>query len=84
MEGSTKIIPSAGFTVVSASVEIKDDVSGQSDSQSETFELVALGLGIVFNQAVTLRPGVQIPIGLEGASTTFGLIVSVNFGRSAR
>jgi len=83
MEGSTRVIPSAGFTVVSASAKLKDDVSGQSDSQSETFELLALGLGIVFNQTVTVRPGVQIPMGLQGASTTFGAIVSVNFG-SAR
>jgi len=44
--------------------------------------LVGLGLGIVFNQTVTVRPGVHIPMGLQGASTTFGAIVSVNFGRA--
>jgi len=82
MEGSTRVIPSAGFTVVSASAKVKDDVSGQTNSQSETFELLGLGLGIVFNQTVTVRPGVQIPMGLQGASTTFGAIVSVNFGHA--
>jgi len=82
MDGSTRLIPSAGFTVVSASAKVKDDVSGQSNTQSETFELVGLGLGIVFNQTVTVRPGVHIPMGLQGASTTFGAIVSVNFGRA--
>ncbi|PYP37177.1 MAG: hypothetical protein DMD48_11590, partial [Gemmatimonadetes bacterium] len=67
---------------VSASAKVKDDVSGQTNSQSETFELLGLGLGIVFNQTVTVRPGVQIPMGLQGASTTFGAIVSVNFGHA--
>jgi len=82
MEGSTRIIPSAGLAVVSASGKVKDDVSGQTNSQSDTFELLNLGLGIVFNHTVTVRPGVQIPLGLDGASTTFGAIVSVNFGRA--
>lgn len=82
--GSTRVIPSASLAVVNASVKGTDDASGQSDSQSETFELLGVGLGIVFNEVVTVRPGVSIPIGLEGASTTFGAIVSVNFGRRAR
>jgi hypothetical protein len=82
--GSTRVIPTVSFSVVNATVTGKDDVSGQSDSQSETFELLGLGLGIVFNQVITVRPGVSIPMGLDGASTTFGAIVSVNFGRSAR
>ena len=82
--GSTRVIPSASFSIVSTSIKGTDDVSGQSETQSETFQLLGLGLGIVFNQVIALRPGVLIPIGLDGGSTTVGATFSVNFGRRAR
>jgi hypothetical protein len=79
--GQTQIIPVGSLAFVSATLKAKDQVSGTSDSQSETFGLLGLGLGFVFNQVFTLRPNVAIPIGLEGASTTFSVTLSVNFGR---
>ena len=78
--GQTQIIPSGSLAFVSATLKAEDQVSGASDSQTETFGLVGLGVGFVFNQ-VTLRPGVAIPFGLEGASTTFGVTLSINFGK---
>ena len=44
--------------------------------------MLELGLGFVFNHVVSFRPIVAIPIGLDGAVTSFGATVSVNFGRS--
>jgi outer membrane autotransporter protein len=78
--GQTQIIPAGSLAFVSATLKAKDQVSGASDSQSETFGLLGLGLGFVFNR-VTVRPGVAIPFGLDGASTTFGVTLSVNFGQ---
>lgn len=82
--GQTQIIPTGSLSFASATLKAKDQVSGASDSQTETFGLVALGLGFVFNQVVTLHPGVTIPFGVEGASTTFGVGVSVNFGQRSQ
>ncbi len=79
--GQTQIIPAGSLALVSATFKAKDQVSGASDSQSETFGLLGLGLGFVFNQVFTLRPGVAIPFGLEGASTTFVVALSMNFGQ---
>lgn len=79
--GQTQIIPSGSLTFVSATLKAKDDVSGASDSETETFGLVGLGIGFVFNEVFTLHPGVAIPFGLEGASTTFGVTLSINFGQ---
>jgi hypothetical protein len=76
----TQVIPTASLSFVSATLKASDDVSGQSDSNSETFGLVGLGLGLVFNQVFTLRPGVAIPFGLDGASTSFGVALGVSFG----
>jgi hypothetical protein len=76
-----QIIPNASVSFVSATLKATDDVSGQSQSTSETFGIVGFGLGFVFNQVVSFHPGVAIPVGLNGASVTFGATVSVNFGR---
>lgn len=81
--GQTQIIPNVSLTMVSATAKISDDVSGDSESDSETFGFVGLGLGFVFNRVFTFQPTVAIPFGLEGASTTFGASLSVNFGRRA-
>lgn len=82
--GQTQIIPAASLSFVSASAKAKDQVSGASNSQSDTFGLLDLGLGFVFNEVFALRPGVAIPIGLDGASTTFGLTLGLNFGQKSK
>jgi hypothetical protein len=79
--GQTQIIPNGSLAFVSATAKGSDDVSGTSDSQSETFGLFTMGLGFVFNQVFTLHPSVTIPFGLDGASTTFGVTLSVTFGQ---
>ncbi len=82
--GQTQIIPTGSLAFASATLKAKDQVSGVSDSQSETFGQVGLGLGFVFNEVFTLQPAVVIPFGLEGASTTFGLTLSLNFGQKSQ
>jgi len=82
--GQTQIIPAGSLSFVHATLKAKDQVSGASDSQSESFGMLALGLGFVFNQMFTLHPGVAIPFGVDGASTTFGLSFSANFGQRSQ
>lgn len=45
---------------------------------------VEVGSGMVFNNSVTLKPSVAIPVTLDGANATFRLAFSVNFGTAAR
>ena len=77
----TQIIPVASLGVVNASAKASDDVSGTSQSNTQTFGSLELGLGFVFNQVVSFRSNVAIPIGLDGGVTSFGATVSVNFGK---
>jgi len=78
--GKTKIIPTGSLSFVSGTVKVEEQGTGVSDSQTESFGLLGLGIGFILNSVVTLRPGVSIPFGLEGASTSFGAAISVNFG----
>jgi len=77
----TQIIPVASLGFVSATAKASDDVSGASQSDTQTFGMLELGLGFVFNQVFTFRPTVAIPIGLDGGSTSFGATIGVNFGK---
>jgi len=77
----TQIIPVASLGFISATAKASDDVSGASQSDTQTFGLLGLGLGFVFNQVFTFRPNVAIPIGLDGGTTSFGATLSVNFGK---
>lgn len=81
--GNTQIVPTASLSFASATVKVEDQVSGASDSQTETFGRLGLGVGFVVSHSVTLQPGVTIPFGLEGASTTFLAGVGINFGKPA-
>ena len=78
----TQIIPVVSLGFVNASAKASDDVSGTSQSNTQTFGTLELGLGFVFNHVVSFRPIVAIPIGLDGGVTSFGATVSVNFGKS--
>lgn len=79
----TRFIPTGSFSVVRGTSRITDDLNGGTTSASQTFELLGLGAGLVFNQRVVLAAGASIPIGLSGASTTFDVSVSLNVSKYA-
>lgn len=75
-----QIVPSAGVGLVysKAKVEISGLGSGEG---SDTYGLAQLGLGLVFNQNIAVRPSVSIPLGLDNSDATFGVSVGFNFGK---
>jgi len=50
-------------------------------SDSETGGELDLGLGLIFNRMLTVRPMVMIPLGFEDSDAQFGISVHINFGR---
>jgi outer membrane autotransporter protein len=84
--GSTRqmrIIPTAGLGLqyTKAKSEITSGPGAGELEASETYGLARLGVGFVFNQQISVRPTIDIPVGLEGGSDpTFGLSVGYNFG----
>lgn len=79
----SRMIPSVAFSVVKAMARIKYN-SGARVSQTQVYERLGLAFGFVFNERVSVLPGVSIPMGLGGASTTFHLTLSVNAKRRAK
>jgi hypothetical protein len=74
-----RILPNAAFQFANTRATVDDGTSSASDSQS--YGLLTLGTGFVFNSRFSLNPSINIPVGLDGASTSFGLVGAMNFGR---
>jgi hypothetical protein len=75
-----RILPTAGLGLQYSKAKVEDTGSSSTLEASETYGLARLGVGLVFNQQFSIRPSVDIPLGLEGSDPAFGLTVGYNFG----
>jgi hypothetical protein len=73
------IIPNASFQFANTRLSIDDGTDSVSDSES--YALLTLGTGFVFNSRYSLNPSISIPMGLDGSDVSFGLMGAINFGR---
>jgi len=74
-----QILPNASFQFANTRASVDDGTDSASDSQS--YALLTLGTGFVFNSRFSLNPSINFPIGLDGGDTSFGLVGAMNFGR---
>jgi len=74
-----RILPNASFQFANTRATADDGTTSSSDSQS--YGLLTLGTGFVFNSRFSLNPSISIPVGLTGGDTSFGLVGAMNFGR---
>jgi hypothetical protein len=77
-----RILPTAGLGLQYSKAKVEDtSVGGTSVEASETYGLARLGVGFVFNNQISLRPSVDIPLGSDISNDpAFGLTVGYNFG----
>jgi hypothetical protein len=77
------IIPTAGLGLQYSKFKVEDTGPGGSTTEvSETIGLARLGLGLVFNQQISIRPTIDIPLGSDLSNDpTFGVTVGYNFGK---
>jgi hypothetical protein len=82
--GSTRqmrIIPTAGLGLQYLKAKAENTQTGNTAELSETYGLARLGVGFVFNQQISVRPTIDIPVGSDLINDpTFGLSVGYNFG----
>jgi hypothetical protein len=74
-----RIVPTAGFSYVHNKLSAKDDAGASLGSASTSYGLAQLGVGLVMNQNISIRPSVDIPL-KSGYDTRFGLTLGYNFG----
>jgi len=73
------LIPTIGAGVAYASVKLTDGVDELTESDS--YGLIDVGLGIVLGRQFAATPFITIPVGLEGADPTIGLTISLSIGK---
>lgn len=73
---SLELVPTTGLTIQRASVKFSGTAA---EPDAETYALISLGSGFVYNRNLTVRPTVDIPMGLAGGEKTFQIAVSYNF-----
>jgi hypothetical protein len=73
------IVPNASFQF--ANTRFSADDGTESFSSSESYGLLTLGTGFVFNSRYSLNPSLNIPMGLDGSDIGFSLAGAINFGR---
>jgi len=74
-----RILPTAGLGLQYDKLKVEQ--GGVSGAGSETYGLARVGVGFVFNQQISVRPTVDIPLGSDlNNDPIFGLSVGYNFG----
>ena len=74
-----QIVPNASFQFANTRLEIDDGTD--SASGSESYALLTLGTGFVFNSRYSLNPSISLPVGLEGSDASFAIAGAIHFGR---
>jgi len=85
MGGSPRmqIVPNAGLGLAYRKDKL-DDGTNPAQENSETYGLASVGVGLIFNSNIAVRPSVSIPLGSDLSNDpTFGLSVAYNFGTKA-
>ena len=74
-----QIVPNASFQFANTRQELDDGTD--SVSGSESYAMLTLGTGFVFNSRYSLNPTISLPIGFDGRDASFGLAGAIHFGR---
>jgi hypothetical protein len=73
---SLDFVPTVGLTIQRASLKFSGTAT---EPDAETYAQIAFGSGFVYNRNLTIRPTVEIPMGLQNGENTFQIAVSYNF-----
>ena len=74
-----KFVPNAGLGLAYRKQKLDDGTL--ATEFSETYGQASVGLGLIFNSHIAVRPSISIPLGSDASNDpTFGLSVAYSFG----
>lgn len=79
--GRLQVIPTASLSYAYGKSKAESDTGATLFEISDHYTLGQLGVGLVLNSHISVRPSVDIPLGLDGGEPTFRLAIGYNFGR---
>jgi len=74
-----QLIPTGGFGL--AYTKVSADFGPMGGSESDIYGVLSLGVGILMNETISVKPFLGIPIGLDGADSRVGIMASFGLGQ---
>ena len=75
------LIPTGSLSFVYDRIKVKS--GGVSATDSDGYGILSGGVGFLVSPRFVLKPFVNVPIGLDGADPTFGIVVSFGLGKGS-
>jgi hypothetical protein len=75
------LVPAIGLGVGHRTHRAESSAGSQLFRIDETYGFAQLQVGVVINQHLSIRPSIELPLGLEGGNMGLGLTVGYHFGR---
>jgi hypothetical protein len=76
------LVPAIGVGVGHRTHRAESSAGAQLFRIAETYGFAQLQLGLVVNHNLSIRPSVELPLGLESGDAAVGLTVGYHFGRA--
>jgi hypothetical protein len=73
------IVPSVGVSYVRSKDQAKNGSGATLYEISDSYGLAQFALGVVLSPRISVRPGAEIPLGLQGGEASVGLTVGYNW-----
>jgi hypothetical protein len=77
-----KVVPNAGLAYAYGKEQAENAAGVTLFEISDRYALAEVGVGILLNSNISVRPNVAIPLGLQGGEPVFGLTLGYSFGLS--
>lgn len=78
-DDALRVIPTAAFLVTHQ--RFKTEFLGFDETETDTFGLLNVGVGLAMRDRMSIIPSVTFPLGLDEADPSFSLSVVFGFGR---
>ena len=76
-----EILPTLSLSYAYQKDQAQDDSGAVLFQIADHFALARLGVGFIFKSSLSLRPYLDLPLGIEGSEPALGLTLGYNFGR---
>jgi hypothetical protein len=81
VRSEVELVPAIGLAWASRTDKAQNSSGVNLFRISNSYAIAQLHLGIILRRNLSLRPSVEVPIGIEGSDPAIGLTLGYNFGR---
>jgi hypothetical protein len=77
-----RVVPTVGLSYAYRKDKAENSAGTSLFEIADHYALAQVGVGLVLNSNISVRPSIDLPLGLDGTDPTFGITLGYNFGGS--